>query len=129
MVEDKKISESAELLLKGAKMLKYHCPDCLLPLFKDNEKIFCPSCKTEYIIEESNVIPKVQVSETEKREEVNKRKEKTTTESVLDEDLVKLIERLIEKLVKRAISSESLNEIREITEIVERLVYILEKIK
>ena len=129
MVEDKKISESAELLLKGAKMLKYHCPDCLLPLFKDNERVFCPSCKTEYIIEESNVIPKAQVSETEKREEVTKRKKEIITESVLDNDLIKLIEKLIEKLVRRAMSSESLNEIREITEIVERLTHVLEKIK
>ncbi len=129
MVEDKKISESAELLLKGAKMLKYHCPDCLLPLFKDNERVFCPSCKTEYIIEESNVIPKAQISETEKREKVTKRKKEIITESVLDNDLIKLIEKLIEKLVRRAMSSESLNEIREITEIVERLTHVLEKIK
>jgi len=109
-------------------MLRYHCPDCLLPLFEDknNKKVFCPSCKIEYIIEESKVIPKVQISETRMQEEVAERRE-IITESILDDDLIKLIGKLIEKLVKRAISSESLNEIREITEIVERLAQILKK--
>lgn len=122
MVEDKKISESAELLLKGAKMLRYHCPDCLLPLFKDNEKIFCPSCKREFIIEGEEAKTKAQ-PETEREVESKE------TKAEIGGDLTRLVECLMENLIKKAMSSESLYEIREIVEIVERLARILERLK
>ncbi len=32
------------LLLTKAKMLQYHCPECLSPLFEKEDKIICPKC-------------------------------------------------------------------------------------
>jgi len=48
---DKKISEMAELLCRGVKMLSYHCPECNVPLFRNGDKIFCPVCGREAIFE------------------------------------------------------------------------------
>ncbi len=50
-MEDKKISEMAELLFRGAKMLSHHCPECGAPLFQDGNRIFCPSCGRDVIFE------------------------------------------------------------------------------
>ncbi len=50
-MEDKKISEMAELLCKGVKMLSYHCPECNVPLFSNGDRIFCPVCGREAIFE------------------------------------------------------------------------------
>jgi len=50
-MEDKKISEAIKLLYKGAKMLAYHCPDCGTPIFKYQDKMFCPSCGKEAVFE------------------------------------------------------------------------------
>ncbi len=50
-MEDKKISEMAELLFKGVKMLSHHCPECGVPLFQDGDRIFCPSCGRDVIFE------------------------------------------------------------------------------
>ncbi len=48
-MSDKKISDdavasAAELLYKGAKMLSKHCPECGLPLFEKDGRIFCSNC-------------------------------------------------------------------------------------
>ncbi len=50
-MEDKKISEMAELLFKGVKMLSHHCPECGVPLFQDGDRIFCPSCGRDVVFE------------------------------------------------------------------------------
>ncbi len=48
-MSDKKISDdavasAAELLYKGAKMLSKHCPECGLPLFEKDGRVFCSNC-------------------------------------------------------------------------------------
>ncbi len=50
-MEDKKISEMAELLFKGAKMLSQYCPDCKVPLFQKDERVFCPLCGRDVVFE------------------------------------------------------------------------------
>jgi len=57
-MEDKKISEMAELLCKGVKMLSQYCPECRVPLFKDGDRIFCPSCGRDVIFENSELTEK-----------------------------------------------------------------------
>ncbi len=124
MVEDKKISESAELLLKGAKMLKYHCPDCSMPLFKYNEKIICPSCKTEFQIQDEKLVKIEETKESNVRFERVER-----SESKVGKSIQKYLEEIVKKLCVRALKSESLNEIKEIVNIIKDLVDILEKIR
>ncbi len=47
--EDEAERESArhmsELLLKGAKMTDRHCPECGTPLFREDDRIYCPECE------------------------------------------------------------------------------------
>jgi len=73
-VEDKKISDAVELLLKGAKMLAYHCPECSMPLFLHDGKVICPSCKKEVEIVESGREVVVRLKEDLEREEAEKKK-------------------------------------------------------
>ncbi|MFQ5815806.1 MAG: Sjogren's syndrome/scleroderma autoantigen 1 family protein [Candidatus Hydrothermarchaeaceae archaeon] len=44
MPSDKTVKDMAEMLLKGAKMLQYHCDTCKSPLFQKEGKIICPVC-------------------------------------------------------------------------------------
>ncbi len=39
---EKTIKDMAEMLLKGAKMLPYHCDECMSPLFEKNGVVMCP---------------------------------------------------------------------------------------
>lgn len=73
-MEDKKISDAVELLLKGAKMLAYHCPECSMPLFLHDGKVICPSCKKEVEIVESGREVVVRLKEDLEREEAEKKK-------------------------------------------------------
>ena len=68
-MEDKKISEMAELLFKGVKMLSHHCPECGVPLFQDGDRIFCPSCGRDVVFESDLKSPDSLSSR--KREEKN----------------------------------------------------------
>lgn len=56
MSEDK-IKAMAELLLAKATMLQYHC-NCGSPLFKKDDKVFCPNCGEVKIKKEEKKIPK-----------------------------------------------------------------------
>jgi len=121
-MEDKKISEAVELLYKGGKMLSYHCPECNLPLFKYEEKIICPSCNVEYdeLLEEKEV-------EEEKAKEVEVvevKHDKLTPTSIEKNILI-----LIEKLTIKAHNSESIAEINELLETINKALNILEKIR
>ncbi|MFX1513973.1 MAG: Sjogren's syndrome/scleroderma autoantigen 1 family protein [Promethearchaeota archaeon] len=42
-------SEMASLLITGATMLSESCPDCHVPLFQKDDKIFCPKCKRKVV--------------------------------------------------------------------------------
>lgn len=42
----------SELLLKGAKMTDIHCPECGTPLFREDDRTFCPECERTVVTEE-----------------------------------------------------------------------------
>ncbi|MEE9594686.1 MAG: Sjogren's syndrome/scleroderma autoantigen 1 family protein [Candidatus Hydrothermarchaeales archaeon] len=44
MASEKPIKEMADMLLKGARMLQYHCDKCKSPLFQKDGKVICPVC-------------------------------------------------------------------------------------
>jgi len=115
-MEDKKISEAAKALIRGAKMLSHHCPECKLPLFEEDERVYCPSCGRDVVILTNNV------EETETAE--------TTLEQQLkrggkaEENLRQLIDELSTRL-----SSSSYSEMKEILEIMLRAAEVLEKLR
>lgn len=46
--QKRKASEKmSELLLQGATMTNRHCPDCQSPVFRYDEREFCPTCERE----------------------------------------------------------------------------------
>jgi len=112
-ISDNAISDAAELLYKGAKMLTYHCPDCKLPLFEKDGKIFCPSCGKEAIFEK------------ELEKEIQTEDKKT----VLNGSLTKKIEIAAEKVCDLIISSNKIEDVKTLTETLERLVNVLNKLK
>ncbi len=130
IVGDKKISENgienaAELLYKGAKMLAYSCPDCKMPLFEMDGKVFCPSCGREVIIESENETSEVQTeSETVHDEKVLKK-----AKPAVDFELSEKIERAISKVCDMIAESRSVEEIKVLSESLEKLVDVLKKYK
>ncbi|AEA46223.1 Sjogren's syndrome/scleroderma autoantigen 1 family protein [Archaeoglobus veneficus] len=152
-MEDKKISEMAELLYKGAKMLSYYCPDCRVPLFQDNARIFCPSCGRNVIIDRGEG---VSVENVEKSQMIDNRGIQQEKEGMEDRNTEvgavkhlaksenKSAERdgtwnrsLVEDAVKDAISKlardlegeEDICRIAEIVETMNKAVEILEKLR
>jgi len=140
-MEDKKISDISKLLIGGAKMLSYHCPDCKVPLFEENKRIFCPSCDREAIIEGHNNSQegKVEKSATEVSEKseyensiLDKSKIEFNDENTVPtnaDELESIYMRSILRLSKKLENSEDLNEIKEILDIIDRLVKINDKFK
>jgi len=122
MAEDKKISEAVEPLLKGGKMLKFHCPDCGLPLFKQDEKVFCSYCKTEFQIVKEEGNERLVTKSLEKRDE-EKSTERGDSLVGLGEStlLEESIEELMKKLVRKAISTDNMYELRDIVQILKEL--------
>ena len=47
--KSEELSRMSSLLLSGATMLGEACPDCNVPLFKQNDKIFCPQCERKAV--------------------------------------------------------------------------------
>ncbi len=121
---DKKISErgisnAAELLYEGAKMLAHHCPDCKVPLFEKDGKIFCPSCGREAIFEDSS---------TESTERVEKSPDETE-ERVKDNRTVYIkLEEAISKICDMIVKAKSPEEVKELSESVEKLALVLDKL-
>ncbi len=121
MAEDKKISEAVELLLKGAKMLSYHCPDCMLPVFQQDERIFCPHCRRDFkVVEEKNVRRIVPLDEDSGAAQQDL-EEQRPQEVAGAENLVL---ELFKKLGRRALGSDSVPEIKEIVSIMRELAEI-----
>ncbi|WP_290723659.1 Sjogren's syndrome/scleroderma autoantigen 1 family protein [Archaeoglobus sp.] len=128
---DKKISENgiesaAELLYKGAKMLAYSCPECKMPLFEKDGKVFCPSCGREVIIEGENENSEVQAESETAHDETALEKAKPEADYL---GLSKKIERAISKVCDMIAESRSVEEIKVLSESLERLVDVLKKIK
>uniref|UniRef100_A0A7C2S4A1 Uncharacterized protein n=1 Tax=Archaeoglobus fulgidus TaxID=2234 RepID=A0A7C2S4A1_ARCFL len=126
IVSDKKISEkeiasAAELLYKGAKMLAYNCPDCKMPLFEKDGRVFCPSCGRDVIIEGEK-----ETSGLQERSEVEGEMITSETGYV---DLYGKVERAISKVCDMIAESRSVEEVRVLSESLEKLVDVLIKIK
>ncbi|MFX0211376.1 MAG: Sjogren's syndrome/scleroderma autoantigen 1 family protein [Candidatus Hodarchaeota archaeon] len=51
---DNSSNEMASLLITGATMLSDSCPDCHIPLFQKDDKIFCPKCKRKAVFVSSD---------------------------------------------------------------------------
>ncbi len=139
-MEDKKISDAVNLLYKGAKMLSYHYPECKVPLFRDGDRVFCPSCGRDVIFEsetsqfevKDETEMKVEKKETkpEKSEERAQAKpiQSETTKNdfeAVEESLKEAILKLSNEL-RRAKSTE---EIREIVEVIDKTTQILERLR
>jgi len=133
-MQDKKISEMAELLCKGAKMLSYHCPDCKVPLFKENTRIFCPLCGRNVIIEglqdEQKDVADLDVESKQREEEKVVKQTETIqhppTGATNPENAIKMA---IEKLARELDRADNTDRIRELIDTISRAVDVLEKLR
>ncbi|HID43089.1 MAG TPA: hypothetical protein EYP30_04810 [Archaeoglobaceae archaeon] len=138
-MEDKKISDISKLLIRGAKMLSYHCPDCKIPLFQDGERVFCPSCNRDAIIEGKENLESVNIK---KDAYINTRESELKESPILDEskntlrgsqtplpEAEDMMKRTIVKLSEELNRTGDLNKIREIIETIDRIADVLERLR
>ncbi|TDA25495.1 MAG: hypothetical protein DSO01_07390 [Archaeoglobi archaeon] len=112
-ISDEAIVDAAKLLRKGAKMLSYYCPECHFPLFESEGRIFCPNCEKEVIIEK----------ETEKEEKKEEVKEETRS------NLLNAMENAVVRICELIISSNSPEEIKTLSESIEKIVNAIERMR
>lgn len=110
-ISDESVIDAAKLLRKGAKMLSLYCPECHFPLFEAEGKTFCPNCRREVVVV--------------KDEEVEK-KQKMVFES---SDIFGIVERAIARICELIISSNSAEEIKMLSESLERIAIAVEKLR
>ncbi|WP_456468509.1 Sjogren's syndrome/scleroderma autoantigen 1 family protein [Archaeoglobus sp.] len=122
-ISEKDISSAAELLYKGAKMLAYHCPDCKIPLFEKDGKIFCPSCGREAVIEGQQEEKMVDERLPEPRQP------STSQDATEIADLSKKIELAMSKVCDMIMQSRSVEEVKELSESLEKLADVMKKLK
>ncbi len=125
-MSDKKISEAVELLYKGAKMLAYHCPECKMPLFEKDGKIFCPSCGREAVFESK--LKDIEAKKQEKEVE-EKKEEKILKVDVGEDSLVRIVEKSAIKICEMIINSENVADIKVLVDSLEKLVNIMDKVR
>ncbi len=127
-MSDKKISEkgiasAAELLYKGAKMLAHSCPECKMPLFEKDGRVFCPSCGREVIIEENAEASAVQ-AESEKKVPESAKPAKPDYD-----ELPKKVESALSKVCEMIVEARSVEEVKVLSESLEKLADVLRKLK
>jgi len=126
-VEDKKISEAVELLYKGAKMLSYYCPECKVPLFKDKDRVFCPSCKRDVVFESDDKFKYVkQDLKVENRVEFG---EKEIKQVIQSNELEEVFKDAISNLALKLKNVEDTENLKEIVELIDKLTNLIEKLK
>lgn len=116
MKDDKKstnVSNMSDLLLKGATMLADQCPTCHVPLFQQNEKIFCPNCGREAVY----------VSSDEEAEKVLAKKDLDDVKTESKDILMGKMKYLSMQLA----SAEDLDQIERIVDIMNKISLLLEK--
>jgi UPF0148 protein len=122
---DKNISDAAELLLKGAKMLAQHCTECKMPLFKYEGKVICPSCRREFEIEKNGTV-KVktgEIKDAEIKTEIKKDRE------FHDEDVREIIRGCIVQVIRTHLRCcEDLDVLERTVGIIEKLLDVLERL-
>lgn len=133
-VSDEAISRAAEILLKGAKMLSFHCPECKMPLFEKDAKVFCVSCDKDFeIVEvEGKKILKEVLKEGEVRkvaEEIKEKEVKVAKIQAGQNSIILTIENAAIKVAEMIVSSKNTDEICKLTDSLEKIVCSLEKVK
>ena len=129
MVEDKKISDAVHLLLKGGKMLGFHCQSCGTPLFQMEDDIFCPHCNKRYIIVERDgkkVVDPVDDSpvKTESAPKTN-----VSLSSRIHENLLEKVETLFDKIAVRALNSDNIHETMELVKLLKEIAEVIRLLK
>lgn len=129
-VSDEAISRAAEILLKGAKMLSLHCPECKMPLFEKDSKVFCVSCDKDYDIVEVDGKKILKEKEVKEIPEKVKEKEVKVVKTQLKQNSVLIaIENAVVKVAEMIVSSKNVDEICKLTDSLEKIVCTLEKAK
>ncbi|MHA1947111.1 MAG: Sjogren's syndrome/scleroderma autoantigen 1 family protein [Candidatus Hodarchaeales archaeon] len=107
------LSQMSGLLLSGATMLGEACPDCKVPLFKQNDNVFCPQCERKAVYVKDK---------TEMR--------KIEQNLSLDESTLQLREILTGKmnfLANQLASADDPQQIMPILEMIEKILLIIQK--
>ncbi|MFW6128064.1 MAG: Sjogren's syndrome/scleroderma autoantigen 1 family protein [Halobacteriota archaeon] len=147
-MEDKKISDISKLLIRGAKMLSYHCPECNVPLFQEGERIFCPSCQKEAIIGQKGEREVADASETDvvtSEGVVGNEVDKPSQEQGPEKKVIRGSSRIYEEMdmstaeisLKNSLlklsgeleNARDVKEIKEIIEVMEKITSLAERIK
>ncbi|MHA2075239.1 MAG: Sjogren's syndrome/scleroderma autoantigen 1 family protein [Candidatus Hodarchaeales archaeon] len=103
------------LLLSGATMLADSCPDCNVPLFRKKKEIFCPRCGRKAIYAKSeDEIKRIEDSQS-----------LSDTKAIIQDIVTGKINFLAQQLA----SSESLEDIKQIFELLDKMTDFLIKIK
>lgn len=111
-ISDESVIDAAKLLRSGAKMLSLYCPECHFPIFESGGKTFCPNCRREVLIEKE--AKKI----VEKREDIFSRS-----------DLLSAVEKAIFRICELIVYSNSAEEIRTLSESLERVASAVEKLR
>ena len=112
--ENAKLTRMSSLLLSGATMLGEACPDCNIPLFKQNNNIFCPQCERKAVYaKDKNQIRKIEQNFS------------------FDESTSQLREILLGKmnfLANQLASEDNTQEIMQILEMIDKILTLMQKI-
>lgn len=137
-------------------MLSYHCPECNVPLFQEEETIFCPSCQKEAVLEQegekrvtsestkANVISSEgemrEKDEDLSQEQGTKRKIIKGSSGISDSDEVMDVNKDVSemeaslkntliKLSKELENTKDVKEIKEIVDVMDKITSMAERIK
>ena len=108
------LSKMSRLLLSGATMLGESCPDCTVPLFKQNGNIFCPNCERKAVYASNE-------------EEVKKIEQQISLGDATGQ-LKEILTGKITLLANKLASADTDNEISEVLDLIERIIELLQKI-
>ncbi|MFO7966246.1 MAG: autoantigen p27 domain-containing protein [Archaeoglobaceae archaeon] len=145
-MEDKKISDISKLLIRGAKMLSYHCPECNVPLFQEGDTMFCPSCQKEAVTEQegerreskeraktNTINSKSEVQQEDKKVVQDKGAERKTIKSghteFRDTDMETSLKNSLARLSNELENANDVKEIKEIVELMDQITSLAERIK
>ncbi len=130
-MEDKKISEMAELLCKGVKMLSQYCPECKVPLFKDGDRVFCPSCGRDVVFEEltkNSVEVPQETRGSVSHEKVENEEDKRREENEVLKSL-KSVKKAILKICCKMEQENDLTSLEKEVKLVKELIEIYDKLR